>query len=346
MFKMNKKKFLFFMMVAFSMSIKAQNEVAILQQNNTNHFFQGQNAFITAVDSATDGDIIYLSEGFFNVPDSIKHQLTIIGAGHFPPVAQYGKRTTLNSSLFIAAGADSLHIEGLYINGNIIFQENASINNVNITRCRVVSITFNSNTMATSKNNCVVRECYITNTINYCVYGYNLQIVQNIFSGDASNGAIINVSNCIITNNIFLLASSPYSYNVANISNSNLTGNIFYNGSNFNFNNTNNTYENNLLKDSLVNWGSNYNSDNYIGVTADSIFVNYVQGSVYQSDFHLKHPDIFVGGNNVQVGIYGGFGFKEQGRPFNPQVIRKSVGSEVLPDGTLPVNIKVQAQDK
>ena len=56
---------------------------------------------------------------------------------------------------------------------------------------------------------------------------------------------------------------------------------------------------------------------------------------------------MYLGSDGTQVGLYGGTApFKEVGRPFNPQVIEKNVGAEVLPNGTLQVKMKVEAQDR
>lgn len=342
-----------------------QTESAILQQNGTSYFFAGTDSFITALDAAQTGDTIYLSAGTFEGPEGVDKGIdkgvVIIGAGHFPDEGNFKKRTTINASqLYINAGADNLHLEGLYISktlpfdGSIVFQEDASINHVTIKRCRVgYNIYFRSKTELTSKNNCIVEECYISGGIqqgqsNFGGGGYlpvanNLQIVKNVIG---SNSITI-VVNALISGNI-LLCTSSFLYNVEN---STFNDNIFVSSDpNVVLGDycSNNIFENNIFTKENISFGDNIAQNNYLGIPQESIFINQTGITIdYSHDYHLKNPSLYLGTDGTQVGLYGGvYPFKDFGYPFNPQVVQKNIGTEVLPDGTLPIRIKVQAQDR
>jgi hypothetical protein len=344
-------------------SVYAQNEVAILHQNGNHHYFDGANSLITALDSAQNGDTIYLSVGSFTAPSGINKGVMVLGAGHFPDTLTMKRRTSISSAITINGGADSLHLEGLYINGNITFQTDASINNVIIRRCRTSTISFNSATDSTSKNNCCIEECYVFGKIaqgwNGCWYGpsgnavgNNLQIVRNIITrgyyvcSGSGETSLDYLTNAVIYRNIFL-CNNPYFNKVQN---SICSGNIFItSASNTIFSDcSNNQFENNLFNDTNIDFAGNVINNNFLGVPRDLIFINQAGIDInYSHNYRLQNPGLFLSSDGTQVGLYGGStSFKELGRPFNPQVTQKNIGSEVLPNGTLPVNIKVESQDR
>lgn len=86
----------------------AQVPVASLEHGENASVFYGQNSFVDAYNASANGDIIYLSTGFFNPPEHIGKSIKIIGAGHFPDSANVAKRTTILNGFNIFAGADSL----------------------------------------------------------------------------------------------------------------------------------------------------------------------------------------------------------------------------------------------
>ena len=359
------KAFILIVFVGVSQVANAQYEITMLHQNGNSYYFRGANSFVTALDSAANGDTIYLSAGSFNIPAAIDKGVVIIGAGHFPDAPNLRKRTTINagsSNLNINAGADNLHLEGLYISGSIYFyggvrfQESASINNVTLKRCRVGNIFFNSSTDSTSKNNCCVEECYIFGGIAQGVKGESLQIIRNVIMtleegwGPYVYYSLVCVYNAVIKKNIFLSSGSGYyMYLFSDVKNSVCYGNIFISQPNIPFTNcSNNEFRYNIFTDTNINFSNNTSDSNYMGIPRNSIFVNQTGFSIdYNHDYHLQDTTLYLGNDGTQVGLYGGIApFKELGRPFNPQVIEKNIGPEALPNGTLPVNIKVQAQDR
>jgi len=148
----------------------------------------------------------------------------------------------------------------------------------------------------------------------------------------AWRGTITDPNNSVITANIFIGSASRLFAGCSN----NLFGYNIFNDPSADINHAYNGNSNNT--------GNN----NYIGILQEDIFVNQTGTAIdYNHDYHLQSPELYLGSDGTQVGLYGtNTPFKELGAPFNPQVIEKNVGIEVLPNGTLPVNIKVQAQDR
>ena len=355
-----KKLSMFVAMLAFtglSQSMYAQNEVAILHQNGNSYYFEGAGSLTSALDSAQNGDTIYLSAGNFTAPSGINKGVMILGSGHFPDVTSQ-KRTTLTSGLTISQGADSLYIEGLYIDGNVSFENDASINEVKIKRCRTNNINFNSISVLTSKNNCCVEECYVFGCI---AQGYNpgissqaeannLQIIRNVIHGMSNwygSGLLRRLKNAVIYRNILLCNVSSCFLDVKN---SQINGNIIINQINtLHYDCTNNQFENNIFTDTTVNFSSNISNNNYMGISQDSIFINQTGTTIdYSHNYHLQYPLRYTfSTDNTEIGLFGGTTpFKESGFPFNPQVIRKNIGIEVLPNGSLPIDIRVESQDR
>jgi hypothetical protein len=113
------------------------------------------------------------------------------------------------------------------------------------------------------------------------------------------------------------------------------------------FNSTGNNITNNLFTRGAIDFVTNTNSGNYIGILQTNIFVNQSGSTIdYTHDYHLKNPTTYLGTDNTQVGIYGGTTpFKDRGLPSNPQVLKKSVATETDASGNLKINFTVKAQD-
>ena len=339
-------------------STYGQNETSMLQKGGTSHFFKGKDSFKEALEEAANGDTIYLSAGSFNDPTEINKGVTIIGAGHFPDIAGFQKRTSVES-LNLNTGADNLHLEGLY---TIIISFRAEINAVKIIRCGAEIIELSA-PATTSINDCIIKECHIRSGIRLATnrqntYGQNFQITQNVigygyyYCGNfyCFGASIYKLQNSIISRNIFFtsqLGDNP-SF-LVDVSSSIITNNIIVFGTNSLFADSDNHFAYNIFTEATVDFGiTNTNSNNYMGIPQNTIFVNQTGMSIdYNHDYHLQNPALYVDGNGTQIGIYGSdTPFKDKGYPFNPQIIERNIGAEVLLDGTLPISIKVQAQDR
>jgi len=318
----------------------AQNPITTLEHTGTTTVFYGQNSLVDAYTASVNGDYLYLSAGYFTAPTSIAKGVRIIGTGHFPDSTNVAKRTNILSALTINAGADSLHLEGLYINGDINYA-NSSTNYVKVKRCNIGQVNFMSYSEGASKNFCTYEECFIRGNIYFNEFGNNLLIKNNII-----NGTINNIKgSAVIDGNIFLTNGYPpfngvYSSVIKN-NISVMTSNTILNQS------TGNTLSNNLFSKTSVDFSNNFSNNNYTGIAQTNIFVNQTGNAIdYTQDYHLKSPAIYIGTDGTQVGLYGGTTpFKDKGAPSNPQILTKTVGDQTDTNGNLQINFKVKAQD-
>jgi hypothetical protein len=327
-------------------TLHAQETVAALQHNGSASMYYGHNAFIEAYNASIEGDTIILSAGAFNAPTSLEKRLTVYGSGHYPDSTGL-TRTVVMNAFTINAGADSLYIEGLFINNDINFQGDADINYVKIIRCRCESINFNTSGDH-AKGYCSVEECVVGGAINFALNGEHLLIRHCLIDSHIRD---IN-SNATIDGNVFLHETNN---NLMNIHLSTIQNNIFLNTElsvmGWDGEMTYNAYYNNIfvVGADQIGWGTGaYGANNYFGVAQSDIFVS--QSGVcfdYNQNYHLKNPETYLGTDGTQVGLYGGpVPFKEYGMPSTPQITRKSVASQTDNSGNLNVNFTIKAQNR
>jgi len=323
----------------------SQNPVSTLEHDGTTQVFYGQGSFVDAYNASVSGDQIYLSTGFFAAPTSIAKGIKIIGASHFPDSANVAKRTFIIPAfdggglrLNINAGADSLHLEGLYINGDIKYDAYNSINYVKVLRCRLSSAYFQSNSATATKSHCSFEECFIDG-IDCAGYVTNLFVKHCIL-----NSAIYNINgSALIDGNIFLSTSCIFNSVYSSIIKNNivLSRDCVYDGYSYG-----NSYFNNLFIRGSWDFPLNTANNNYLGIPQADIFINQTGNAIdYTHDYHLKNPEQYIGTDETQVGIYGGTTpFKEKGLPSNPQIINKNIADQTDTNGNLPINFTVKAQ--
>lgn len=350
-----KKTFLSFLILGIVCLIKvnAQNPVTTLQHNGTTQVYYGQSSFSDALGVAVNGDTLVLSAGFFTAPTSISKGVKVYGSGHFPDSANVPKRTTIMSGLNINAGADSLRLEGLFINGDINYDANNSINYVSIIRCRLGSALFNSSSSSVSKNYCSYKECFIDGGINFSYYGDHFLLSNSIIFGWIYlSGGGININyaatgningNALIENNIFLAGINTSLFDIKSslIRDNIICSQSLYPGQ------SNYIYNNLFTSDiTLSNNGINSYNNNYTNIPQSNLFLNQTS-DFYTSNYHLQNPSLYLGTNGTQVGIYGGTTpFKEKGAASNPQIINRSIATQTDVNGNLQINVSVKAQDR
>lgn len=322
------------------MGLQAQNPIATLEHAGATTVFYGITAFNDAYNASVNGDELYLSAGYFNAPAAIAKGIKVYGAGHFPDSANVAKRTTILTGLTINKGADSLRLEGLYIDGNISYDVSNSVDYVKVIRCRMSNVYFNSNAAAAAKDYCSYEECFIDGSFNFAYYGTSLMLSKNIISGnirEIANGALIE-------KNIMLHAYELFTYVSASL----IRDNVIIQNYNLQYNCTGNTFNNNLLVMTSPSWGTNTKINNYTGIAQANIFVNQTGNSIsYTHDYHLKNPETYIGTDNTQVGLYGGeYPFKDKGVASNPAFLLKSVSPNTDANGNLQINFKVKAQER
>ncbi len=320
--------------------------IATLEHNGTTTVYYGVEAFHNAYDNANNGDTIYLSADNFRSYWGFYKTIHVFGAGSSDPVTP---STNLTDWCYLYNGSDSTSFEGVYTN----IQINGTMQNIQIRRCRFDNIQMYGSPVNTLfENNIIVYMNLNWVNGNTLTFRNNLFLNQNWWSSLFDNASnvlfenntfyagypfISSANNCYFRNNIIYMYNNFSTY-VNSISTCVFERNLIneYNNSGFNFGDTA-TYNTsvfmgnyyfvnaNLLNTPLPSWG---------GVA-----------SIY-GDFHLISPQTYPGNDSTQVGMYGGVNpFKEHAVPSNPHIVSKTIPFITNTDGTLPVNIKVKAQN-
>ena len=268
---------------------------------------------------------------------NIPNRVHVFGAGHHPD-----STTVTNPSIIqVSSRSLSININGEKSTFTGIVLNNAALainsDSVEIIRCNIWQATLGSNTTG----------CRIIDNI---FQGTNS---NNFLDGNSSSGHLIcsnlilgtlrEFNNCFFYNNIIRSRSSIVQSMVRNNC---LTGstsgfsNCFF---------VKNLFEQTVsLPDAAFNSGDA--ADQYFPHLFSQLFLDYQPSDPYASDFHINpaYPGSasFLGDDGTQIGIYGGMHPSKVGwLPTNPHIFFKNIGDELNPDGTLPVEVKVSAQD-
>ncbi|HCI56388.1 MAG TPA: hypothetical protein DFI01_10775 [Bacteroidales bacterium] len=335
---MNMKKTLF-IAVAIALSITINAQKAALHSSTNVQLFTGVNAFINAYSVSVSGDTIYLSGGSFAVPATIDKKLLIFGAGHYPDYTLVTGRTVLQSDLTLGENADGFHLEGIEINGDLIFTNDKDINNVTVKYCKINNVKIDGTT--NPSNNLL----FIRNVIT----GFMLKNAANVLISNNIIGSISYSYGNTISNNIYLshVYEGYYNQYLFGQDNNTIINNIFLETYYPWVSGSGNIFRNNLFVKSNPGYGTSpTESGNYTNVPQADIFVNQTgQTFDYTHDYHLKNPETYFGTDGTQVGIYGGtYPYKDGGVPSNPHIQLQNI-APTTNNGILNVEIKVSAQD-
>lgn len=339
-----KNKFLITItLVALLKTFSFSQQKVSLQNNGVSTIFGGSNPFNDAYNAALFGDTLYLPGGNIPYPAIIDKGITIIGAGHYPDSTIATNKTVLVGNLTINQNADNLHIEGIEITGGLTFSNNNKADNVVIKRCHIGAITY-LGTRATACENNLIIESIIDGEIN-------LQNAKNsIISNCIIGNRILNGFETGISNNVLLYSPTSNAYTINNTDNCNITNNIFMRSGTYRTYIHSgcelNTFANNIFSDNPGTGDNTFNS-NYILVDINSIFINQSGNTFsYSHNYHLINPALYLGTDNMEVGIYGGlYVFKEGSVPINPHINLKNIAPQTNTNGELPVQIRVNAQN-
>lgn len=299
---------------------KSQNLIAV-QSGSTPSFFL---RIAEAVESAQDGDTIYIPGGSFD-DITLAKKLHLIGVGHDPDSTKATLITFLPSVVF-AAGSSGSSLTGVRSSGISIGNGSDEIKNLILSRCRIGNIDIGT-------------KCS------------NISFVQNIMSSVYGNGITHDISfnnnkiqslggfeYCSFRNNIIL--GIPYSSVSISVFENNYMGGSPY---------VNNCILNNNISYSGYNIVSNNaGANNLFYQAAGSIFLKEDSSFDYSNDYHLKPdcPGKNAGRDGTDIGIYGGvFPWKEGSIPSNPHFQSLKISPTTDTNGNLNVKIKVAAQD-
>ena len=310
-------------------AVAMAQQIAVVSESGSTDVYQ---TLTEAIEGASDGSVIYLPGGGFQIDDSVKitKRLSIIGIGHKAKTENVDGNTTIAGNLFFNEGASGSSVMGCYISGNVnVGEGDASVNNVTIKYC-------NLNSVQVSNSNCsgtIINQNYLRNASSF--NGAGADITNNIMTTlQGLNGG--KLLNNIVTGNYYL--------HVIAVNNSSICNNIFFRNIGGATNNGfcngggNNGYGN-MYQNSNSNYS--FGDDKIIleeGVSWNDVFVNN-SGVSPASDFHFtaeyqQYSD---------CGIYGGTGFSDGALPPVPFIVAKSIPEQTDAAGNLNIKIRVKA---
>ena len=330
---------------------KAQNDMAVatLQHNDAVSVFKGNGALAEALEAASSGDIITLSQGTFNAAPITK-SVSIYGMGFEEDATNGTLKTIINGdiNIGIANGTCSgIHLEGLYLNnsmylGTSAFEPNTSLTNLTVVKVYARTTTYiNANTddiffdqcilpngffssPSTSINykasNLYLRNCYLYGQLrNFQLKDNNIKLEYCIFN-TAANANVFQGTACPIT-----MVSSIFCNNYAC---------WFPEGSNLQYCLSN--------KDEIITKSKNpgYNTCYTTNTSAwTGIFTDISDNATYSPTrtYELTQPTVWVDDKGKQIGINGGNGWSKV--PSTPVVKNLSV----TPSGT-NLNVTYEAE--
>lgn len=316
----------------------AQSTIAVEHEGYSTFYTD----FINAMNSAQNGDVIYLPGGtVFNNDYYLSKSVHLVGTGVLLDSSLATGITFFNGSLFIDSTAHTGSIEGIYFNGSLNLGAENSLNNFSIRRCNIGgNIYVMSNCLSI-----VISECYF-NDFNGSQHDFlNSLIEKCVVSGRINS---FEGSSTIFTNCVFIYTYSGGGFHVfqSDVKNTTVKNSVFphdacpmyfspcssscFSGCVFN---------NNLINNSGLCINSNIIQANNIATT----------GPIFITNSYRLDPSclgINAGTDGTDVGIYGTMQpFKDGMLPYNPHIQFKSISSSTDQNGNLPINIKVAAQD-
>ena len=319
----------------------AQNLIAV-QNGATPKFYASLDSAIT---HALAGDTLYLPGGSYSFSTQISKRLHFVGVGYNPDSTAVTLPTQINGDISLLASASGGSMTGINFTGKIYFGSGLPAENYTFFRCKINEfISFVIYGWSTIIKNNKFYENIIGNMSGGGELNY---FINNIFGGFGGFGGI--GSNNIFKNNIFLNTSGG-------IGNSNnFENNIFISQTTFRIDRSiefqNSTFRNNLFLEniSFPYLTTNLGSGNIVNQTQASIFINQTGNTFdYTHNYHLKStcPGKNAGTDGTDIGIYGGsYPWKEGAIPNNPHFQSVKIAPKTDANGSLNVNIKVQAQD-
>ncbi len=217
-----KRIFTLIAVLGIVVSAMAQRPLVTLSHNGELSFFTSLSAFTEAIDSAQNGDIIYLSEGNFAVTDgelTLKKRLSIVGCGY---------KSHILADIFISVSEkymmDAPLFDGVRLHELDFSSSNKdNLGNVEIRKSRIQNLAH----PYYAGNNIMVDRCYIENVSSQSS-GNNI-IYTNSKIGNLDNAYFCAIINCnvgsasctplTVTGSIIGNIINPGQYNNSNVFN-------------------------------------------------------------------------------------------------------------------------------
>ena len=341
---MKKKLILIAFALILSVASFAQQQLAVLNHNNTITAYYGADALISAHNAAETGDIITLSSGVFNATNITK-AVTIRGAGAWADTT--GGNTMVSSGFVIDVAQDETHhltIEGIYVPGSIIIY---TAYNPQFIKCffQRIGLGEGPNDVGTGSNNASFVNCilalwrpFLGGYWNPYCNAVGTQFVNSVIMDCNAYSNYDTYINCVLKQNPSDASSRifqncvlywDYTDTIAPANNGTTSFNCLFvqmNADSFN-------------ADNLYFPSVGHTLWNIRGMS--NVFQTF-NGSTEGENFELLSSvaSTYLGTDGTQIGIYGG------AMPFNPRVTsplirRITVAPRSNANGQLPVDIEV-----
>lgn len=324
-----KKLLLLLALVAIAVSAYAQNELqcATLQHGDDMTVYNGTDGFARAYAAAVDGDVITLSAGDFSMPANsyIYKAISIYGSG-FEDNEETSTGVTKLSKMIIAMYSNynsqeltGLHLEGLYINGDLNIQGSNNVieklKDFTLKKCYVAGTIYNS---IDTIESAVVDQCVIMGNGLHDGYSagesegkvvksmlFTHSYITGVIGGYNSELSFIWVDHCISkseyamnnqgkkivwTNS--LLLGEPHSGSYAPAGSLSVVKNCIIWKNQF---------------DSSVTLENNY----FVTILSDIFTDEASNGYSPTRTFELVQPDTWLGTDGTEVGLHGGTGWNK-----------------------------------
>ena len=302
----------------------AQNQVAILQHNDTLSAFYGPEALSAAHEASSDGDIITLSSGNFN-GCTLSKAVTIHGAGCVDDPESHLAPTRIPGTLYISKsdGTMPLTIEGVWF--GTIYRYGAR--NVRFIRCNINNTSNSSNNSDFYFVNCIIKD--------FSFYGNGMLIQNSVVrfthynQNDQNNMNIINNSVVCLNNDLNIGNTRGYNCILATASNNGATNSTFYNCVEIQ------TGDTNIFEGQL-------NESNMQVTSYDEVFETFAGTVEYNENYQLKSDfaSSFLGNDGTEVGIHGGL-LPYNTRPSYMYIRTTNVAGQTTEDDKLSVEIEL-----
>lgn len=272
---------------------------AILQVGNeAPQVFYGIDALKKAMAAAPNKEgVITLSSGNFN-PTTVNKDVKIYGAGFETNEAEGITLTNINGGFDVnlpqgIEGPHNIHIEGVYVNGNIAVK--SAINGFTFAKGRLGGISFN---VATTSIN--IRQSYIVGNI---IGAHNLYVKNSYI--DNSQISSFSDESTVLIDHCILARGTDYDYSSNHFNCVNSIVRISYI-------NSVQTYNYCLLPNRANLNGFIGSDNNYFSVSDANVFED-AENFNYSADrtFTLKDPDTYKGNDGEPVGPSGGIGWNK-----------------------------------
>lgn len=307
-------------------------QIAVVSPNGNTDVYQ---TLDEAINSASDGSVIYLPGGGSQIKDETKitKRLTIVGVSHKVNADNADGATIVGGNLWFNAGSNGSSVMGIYLSGDVNIGEDEAVSNILVRTCNI-------NSVQVKQEECdgiAINQCYIRNNSNYGEN--NAKITNCIFPSLTNlNGGVID-HNVVTSNFEHWYGNSYYDHQTvcfASTNNTTITNNILISPAHVLYG-LNCLASNNML---IGDWG-----DDCVPVEDwAEVLGDISKGISPASDFSLQGEDgKGAATDGSDIGIYGGDSFDDNCLAPIPRIISKKIDEQTDGAGKLTMKISVKA---